>query len=316
MWQDYGADWNVEPEYATVLDQVVQQSIVDEAGHLDALIYTTAILWFTYGGIRESQRRRWRAEALPVLERAHLDAADRGAVFARTIHGLNTRTRIDPEVGGLALAEDPAFTDLVDRMRQYIDSPVNHARWRLSLDQQDTVDPPKSPPLRRAVEDATSAGVLPAPSRETSRYRDAMQQSAATVTEQAVGDSQRAHAIGMERGAVQPGTLVEQWLKVPHGGACDWCFLVAARGYRSAQTVARHKPIDKCGARPLIVQANNTRKGETVVANEDWYQALIDAGYGGLINAGQLDPQERLNVVRNIIPRPADFQDAIDRGSV
>jgi hypothetical protein len=316
MWQDYGADWNVEPEYATVLDQVVQQSILDESSHLDALIYTTAMLWFAYGGVREIQRRRWRAEALPVLERAHLDAADRGAVFARTIHGLNTRSRIDSDVGALALAENPAFTDLVDRMRRYIDSPVNHARWRLSLNQQDTLEPPTSAPLRRAVDDATSTGLLPAPTRDTSRYRDAMQQAAATVTEQAVGDSQRAHAIGMEEGAVAVGTIVERWLKVPHGGACGWCFTVAARGYRSAQSVARHSPVDKCGARPLLVAANNRRKGETVVGNEDWYQSLIDAGYGGLIGAEQLSPQERLNVVRNIIRRSSDFQPAIDSGTI
>jgi len=341
MWEDYG-DWDIEPGYAETLNQVVQQAVNEQANFLDGLAYTVAILWLLNGGIRNRDRRRWEEAVSPVLEAAHMQSAERGAGFSRTMHGLNTNSTINNDFKGVNFAANRDFQRMLERSRQYVDSPVKTARWHLSDPENRSPEPPIGP-VKRAIDDAKKAvlvvdnraapkpaGTSGAPAtafvdakaREARRYEESMQKAAARAAEQAVGDATRAYSIGIEQGAVALGTTVERYLKVPHAQACNWCFLVAGRGYRSAQSVARHSPVDKCGARAVWAPANRKRKGEAIVGNEDWQKALEDAGYGGVIEAsskiarGEFTPQDRVNVTRDIIPRPSDFQSAIDNGQI
>lgn len=350
-WDDYGDDWQLPAEYRSTLDQVVQQSIREQGQFLDGLFFTTAFLWLVNGGIRDRDRERWAEAVRPVVDAAHVSAAERGAAYTRLIHSLTTGSNLDLSVDDLDLDNNEDFVAMRRRSDRFIDSPIVQARWLLS----DTEDPPEADPptgqLKRAVDEARRVAAVtqvsaPAEAftdddevdvgddgevrRDRSvvaragrravernrRYEAAMQRAASRAAEQAVGDATRAYSIGAEEGARRLGTEVQRWLKIPNPQACNWCFLVAGRGYRSAQSVARHSPVDKCGARPVWVEQRGRRKGEAVVRNIDWQQALVDAGYGGLIDAADLDEAGRRNVLRDIILRPEDFIDAIDLGVI
>lgn len=319
-WDDYG-DFNLTPQYQAVLNDVVQQAITEQGNFLDALFYTVALSWLIYGGIRATDRARWQREITPVLDAAHVSAAERGAAFSRVMHAFNTNSELDTQVEDLNLTADRDFVKLMERSKEFLDSPVVHARWLLSKpDEPTTVTPPEGI-LKRAVDDAARIGhvegrVIPSSIEEHGPYDAAQVRSASKSAEQAVGDAEHAYFIGVERGAQRSNTTVQRYLKIPHSGACDWCFLVAGRGYQTAQSVARHKPIDKCGARPVWVEMRGTRKGEAVVKNVDWQDALIEAGYGGLIATAGLSAQEKLNIVRDLIPRPEDFIASIDLGVI
>ena len=317
-WNDYGDEWDLDPGYVATLDRVVQQAIKEQTSFLDGLFYSVVFLWMVHGGIRNRDQRRWEREILPVLDAANVQAAERGATFTRLMHSLNTSSKLDTAVANLRLETNPDFQKLSQRSRRYASSPVTYARWLLSRPEGEAAPKPPDKTLKRAVDDAkrvaatTSVKDSPAAAAATAapekrRYSDVMVMSASRVAEQAVGDATRAYSIGAEAGANVPGTMVERWLKIPNAKACSWCFTVAARGYRTAQSVARHTPIDHCGCRPIWVAANRRRKGEQIAGNEDWKQALIDAGYGALVDAWKMNPADMPSTVRDLIYRPEDF---------
>lgn len=319
-WDDYG-DFNLTPQYQSVLNDVVQQAVTEQGNFLEGLFYTVALTWLIYGGIRATDRARWQREITPVLDAAHVSAAERGAAFSRVMHAFNTNSQLDTAIEDLNLSADKDFVKIMERSKEFLDSPVVHARWLLSKPEEPpAIDPPEGT-MKRVVDAASRIGhvegrAIPSSTEEHGPYDAAQVKAASSAAEQAVGDATRSYAIGVERGAQRSNTTVQRYLKIPHAGACDWCFLVAGRGYRTAQSVARHSPIDKCGARPVWVEMQGTRKGEAVVRNVDWQDALIEAGYGGLIATAGLSAQEKLNIVRDLLPRPEDFIAAIDMGVI
>lgn len=319
-WDDYG-DFDLSPQYESLLGTVVDQAIAEQGRFLDGLFYAVALSWLIYGGIRATDRARWQREITPILDAANVSAVERGAAFSRVLHAFNTNSELDTKVDDLDLTADRDFVRLLGRSKAFFDSPVIHSRWLLSKPEEPpTIDPPEGT-MKRVVDAAARIGhvegrAIPSSTEEHGPYDAAQVRSASKAAEQAVGDATTAYSIGVERGAQRSGTTVERFLKIPHSGACDWCFLVAGRGYRTAQSVARHSPIDKCGARPVWVEMRGTRKGEAVVTNVDWQDALIEAGYGGLIATAGLSAQEKLNIVRDLIPRPEDFIASIDLGVI
>jgi hypothetical protein len=334
---DYG-DWDLDDQYLATLQSFVAGSVAEQARFLDSLAFTVAVTWLLYGGIRESERRRYMAQIEPVLERAYADSARRGAAFTRTLHAFNTKSPLDLNLDTIDFDNDPDLVEVGERSRRFLDAPVIRARWLLS----DPEDPPEDPdppaPVKRAVEaakqvatvtdvDGPAAALVDLPEVDApevdvaddeqvpDKFRRAVVNAAAHHAQLATEDAKTAYDVGAQAGAQGLGTTLQRWLKIPGPNACSWCFAVSARGYRTATSPPRHR-YDKCGVRPVWAQARTIRKGELIVGTEDWQQALEDAGYGGLIRAWAQSREENAAAVRDIISRPEDFQPLIDAGLI
>ena len=333
---DYGSDWDIDDEYLSTLQKFVAGSVAEQAAFLDSLAFTVAVTWLLYGGIRESDRRRYMAQIEPVLERAYADSARRGAAFTRTLHAFNTKSRLDLDLSSIDFDNDPDLVEVGRRSKKYLDAPGVRARWLLS-DPEDLPEEPDPPaPVKRAVEAVKTVAVvtdvegpaaaivdappveLPdeeqdAPSRR--KFERAVINAAAHHADMVMDDAKTAYDVGAQAGAQGLGTTLQRWLKIPGPNACDWCFAVSARGYRSATSPPRHRA-DKCGVRPVWAEAKVVRKGELIVGTEDWQAALENAGYGGLIRAWSQSREENAAAVRDILSRPSDFQPLIDAGLI
>lgn len=326
---DWGDDWALDDQYIATLQKFVAGTVAEQAKFLDSLAFTVAITWLLYGGIRESERRRYMAQIEPVLERAYADSARRGAAFTRTLHAFNTKSRLNLDLGDIDFENHPDLVKVGERSKKFLDAPVVRARWLLS-DPEEVPDQPDPPaPVKRAVEavkqvavvsdvEGPAAAIVDVPdvevdSPEKHRFERAVIDAAAHHVELTLDDAKTAFDIGAQAGAENLGTKLERWLKIPGPNACDWCFAVSARGYRAATSVARHRS-DKCGVRPIWAEARVMRKGEQIVGTEDWQDALEKAGYGGLIRAWAQSRDENLSVARDIIRRPEDFLPLIEAG--
>lgn len=330
---DFG-DWDLEDQYLSTLQTFVSGSVAEQAAFLESLAFTVAITWLLYGGIRESERRRYMAQIEPVLERAYADSARRGAAFTRTLHAFNTKSRLDLNLDTIDFDNDPELVKVGERSRRFLDAPVVRARWLLSEDENVPEEPDPPAAVKRAVlaakqvatvtdVDGPAAALVDVPEVDApdgeeqvpDRFKRAVVNAAAHHAQLATDDAKTAYDAGAQAGAQGLGTTLQRWLKIPGPNACSWCFAVAARGYRTATSPPRHR-YDKCGVRPVWAQARTVRKGELIVGTEDWQQALEDAGYGGLIRAWAQSRDENAAAVRDIISRPEDFQPLIDAGLI
>jgi hypothetical protein len=326
---DWGSDWSLSDQYIATLQQFVSGTVAEQARFLDSLAFTVAVTWLLYGGIRESERRRYMAQIEPVLERAYADSARRGAAFTRTLHAFNTKSPLNLDLGDINFDQHPDLLEIGRRSKTYLDAPVVRARWLLSdpTNIPEQPDPPE--PVKRAVESVKQVAVVsdvqgPAAaivnvsdvqvdSPEQHKFERAVVDAAAHHAELVMDDAKTAFDIGAQAGAENQGTTLQRWLKIPGPNACDWCFAVAARGYRTATSPPRHAS-DKCGVRPVWAEARVMRKGEQIVGTEDWQAALEKSGYGGLIRAYAQTRQENAAAVQDIIRRPEDFLPLIDAG--
>jgi len=168
----------------------------------------------------------------------------------------------------------------------------------------DLPDPKVRPEVVEAQRVARRTGLVPSPTDEASTLSESMERGAARAAEQAMAETNDAFGAGMDEYAEQPGKRVARWLKAPHANACDFCFLVSTRGYRSAQTAmaAGHRAC-KCGAKVIYVKPRRSRKsGQSEVSNWFWAEELERQGYGLLLDSDGLDADGKLALVQELFP--------------
>lgn len=294
------------PVPSDVLEAFVAAESEAHEQALDALTYQIAATWVVEGGIDDTSQARWVAAVVPLLAAARLAFARRGAAWARLMWALQTDG--DILAGGTDRFDDhPDWGPLATRAERHAASPVVAARWLVNGANAPTHFAELGPTTRRAIADvqanaATFGGPRPgsllealAADPEPGPFATAVERATARATSLAVGDANRAHAIGIEAG-VPPAGQVKRYLKVPRPTACGWCFTVATRGYRTAQTVPRHDH-DKCLVLPLF-----TKTTAGVPGRGDWQQRLTDAGYGPLLTAYRAtDAASRARLAQQVI---------------
>jgi hypothetical protein len=322
----------VMPAPPEVVDSVVQSTVEDHARRQSRVAYAAAFLFFVNAGLSDDELNVWLAAYLPWQREAVLEAAQRGWTYASLLWSLETDNAPD---GLAATLEDSSFVaDVLERGERFADRPVVRARWEASqiaerraaaeadvdVDVSDAdVEVPTRPStlsdVRPEVESArqaaTRARLTPAPSRRESTLAESMQRGAARAAEQAMADTNQAFGAGMDEFASQPGRQVKRWLKAPHARACNFCFLVSTRGYRTAAAAMRAGHLTcKCGAKAVWVTARpdrddtpgrrRTRQAE--VSNWYWRQELENRGYGLLFEAGRLSDEGRQALVGELFP--------------
>lgn len=268
------------PAPPEVIDAAAEESAAEHEALLDALMAELAALWLVYGGPSLADRARWRRESVPVIRAAAQAAASQAAGAASLQASLSLDlelANVAPDLGPTwrgAPGRNPRFDEVARQIESHVESPGIASAWHLS---------------------------------EGLSFDEAMDEAAGRAVKLAVGDTNRAYSEGFEHGIEQRGVKVERYLKVPNPNACKWCFAVAARGYKSPQTIPRHTNC-KCSHRAVFA----VRQPSGLVRNKDWQAALDQAGYGDLILAYRNTPQKNALVASRIL-EAIDLEELVPR---
>lgn len=332
------------PAPPEVVDSVVESTVQTHAQRQSQVAYAAALLFFANAGLSDDDLERWLRAYLPWQREAILDAARRGYGYGSLLWSLQTDNApegIDVDLEDSELVSDllrrseqyadrPVIrsrweaskrkqdgagptpntgnvgrTTTVDDLdvTSTVDTPAADVS-AVEVDVPRTPDPKIRPEVDRAQTAARQAGLLPSPTEDNSTLAESMESGASRAAEQAMSETNEAFGAGMDTYAQQPGKTVARWLKAPHAGACQFCFLVSTRGYRSAQAAmaAGHRTC-KCGAKVVYVEPRrNRRANQAEVSNWFWGEELQRQGYGLLFGAGELDADARLAVVQELFP--------------
>ena len=300
------------PAPSDVIDNVVAVTVDRHSRRQSQVAYASSFLFFVNAGLNDADMERWIAAYLPWQQVAIREAAERGWTYASLLWALQTDNA--PEGLAEALEKSPLVADIQRRAERFADSPVRRARWEAAqvrdAQQAATVAKPFEAPkvdvnvrpeVARAAQAAREARLLTPPAAKKSTFAISMEKGAAQAAEQAMADTNQAFGAGMDRFASTGAKkMVKRWLKAPHPNACRTCFLVAGRGYRSAQAAMRAGHLTcRCSARVEFVPASD-RYGN--VSNVDWRNELESRGYGLLYGADQLSAEGRAAVAGELFP--------------
>lgn len=303
------------PAPTDVVDAVVKAAVDQHAQSQEDLAYLIALMWYSFGGLDTAASAAWAEVAAPVVAASRLSAAERAVAYINLLHAIQTDTKL--ATARVALEDVAEFRALEQRAERFIDAPVVRARYEVAQQRErgrmiqiggDQAPGPRGkmvdlpPAVARARAKAEQAGLTPARTAEVSDFADAMDAGATRAVQQHLSDANSAYGIGGDTAAATAPTKVARWLKAPHAGACERCFLVSTRGYRTSEAAATAGHAScRCGTRVIFV-AETGHGARKRVTNDDWRDAVIDAGYGPLLNSASLSASARAALIDHIFP--------------